>query len=194
MSGNVDPAKKLGPRQERFVEEYLLDLNAKQAAIRAGYSPRTAEVQGSRLLSNAKVQRALSEAINRRAAKVEIDQEWVLSRLALVVERSLQNEPVKDREGNPVMIRTAQGQLAAAYAFQPGPATRALGLLGKHVGLFTDRLEVTEKTEERLLPNYTREDLITRLIEESPPALLAKVSQRLQDVQLLALTGRNGSR
>ncbi len=172
MSGNVGPAKKLGPRQERFVEEYLLDLNAKQAAVRAGYSPRTAEVQGSRLLSNAKVQRALSGAISRRAAKVEIDQEWVVSRLALVVARSLQHEPVKDRRGNPVVIKTPQGQLAAAYAFQPGPATRALELLGKHVGLFTDRLEVTEKREERLLPNYTREDVITRLIEESPPALL----------------------
>jgi phage terminase small subunit len=63
----------LGPRQERFVEEYLLDLNAKQAAIRAGYSPRTAEVQGSRLLRNVKLQRTLSKAFDRRAAKVEID-------------------------------------------------------------------------------------------------------------------------
>jgi phage terminase small subunit len=128
MTRDARPAADLGPRQERFVQEYLLDLNAKQAAIRAGYSPKTAEVQGCRLLRNAKVQQSLSKAIDRRAAKVEIDQEWVLSRLALVVERCLQNEPVRDRKGNPVVIET--GQLAAAYTFQPGAAARALKLLG----------------------------------------------------------------
>jgi hypothetical protein len=79
-------------------------------------------VQGSRLLRSAKVQTALREEIDRRAAKVEIDQEWVLSRLALVIERCLQNEPVRDRKGDPVLIETPQGQLAAAYMFQPGAA------------------------------------------------------------------------
>jgi Terminase small subunit len=53
MTRDARPATELGPRQERVVEEYLIDVNATQAAIRAGYSARTAEVQGSRL-SNAK--------------------------------------------------------------------------------------------------------------------------------------------
>jgi phage terminase small subunit len=53
------PVGDLGPRQQRFVEEYLIDVNAEQAAIRAGYSAKTAEAQGSRLLSNVKVQRAV---------------------------------------------------------------------------------------------------------------------------------------
>jgi hypothetical protein len=60
------------------------------------------------------------ESIDRRAAKVEINQESVLSRLVLVVERSLQNEPVKDRKGNPVIVETPQGQLTGVYTFQPG--------------------------------------------------------------------------
>ena len=49
---------KLTNRQKRFVEEYLIDLNARQAAIRAGYSPKTAQEQASRLLANVKVQTA----------------------------------------------------------------------------------------------------------------------------------------
>ena len=53
---------KMTPKQQRFIEEYLVDHNATQAAIRAGYSPRTAPVQASRLLTNANMQNAISGA------------------------------------------------------------------------------------------------------------------------------------
>lgn len=68
----------LGPKQARFVDEYLIEPNAKQAAIRAGYSPRTAESQGSRLLSNVKVAAAIAERQEKRAAKVGLTQQRVL--------------------------------------------------------------------------------------------------------------------
>jgi hypothetical protein len=64
----------------------------------------------------------------------------------LVVERCLQNEPVRDRKGNPLVIETPHGQLATVYTFQPRAAARALELLGKHMGLFTDRLEARVTT------------------------------------------------
>lgn len=72
----------LNAKQARFVEEYLIDLNATQAAIRAGYSARSAEVTGSRLLSHAKVSAAISEAQDKRSKRTGIDAAWVLSRLA----------------------------------------------------------------------------------------------------------------
>ncbi|MBY0138369.1 terminase small subunit [Paracoccus yeei] len=74
----------LTAKQARFVEEYLIDLNATQAAIRAGYSPRTAEQQGSRLLRNAQVAAAATEAQAARSAKTQITQERVLEELAKV--------------------------------------------------------------------------------------------------------------
>lgn len=72
----------LTPQQARFVEEYLLDLNATQAATRAGYSEKTAKAQGSRLLTNVDVQAALSAAQAKRSKRTQIDADWVLSRLA----------------------------------------------------------------------------------------------------------------
>jgi len=74
----------LGPRQRRFVLEYLVDLNGKQAAIRAGYTPRSAEVTASRLLSNAKVRAELDSAIAARNAKVELRAEDVIRELQRV--------------------------------------------------------------------------------------------------------------
>lgn len=72
----------LNEKQRRFAAEYLIDLNAKQAAIRAGYSPKTAESQGSRLLSNAKVAKAIQDGKEARAARTEITQDRVLQELA----------------------------------------------------------------------------------------------------------------
>ena len=62
----------LTPKQARFVEEYLIDLNATQAAIRAGYSARTAEQQGTRLLRYAQVSQAVSEAQQTRSERTFI--------------------------------------------------------------------------------------------------------------------------
>jgi phage terminase small subunit len=69
------------PKAERFVQEYLIDLNATQAAIRAGYSAKTANEQASRLLTNVSVRSAVEAAQKARAEKTGIDAEWVLRRL-----------------------------------------------------------------------------------------------------------------
>jgi len=74
----------LNPRQERFIEEYLRDLNATQAAIRAGYSARTAQEQGSRLLSNVMVSEAVARAKAERSARIGLTADRVLEELAAV--------------------------------------------------------------------------------------------------------------
>lgn len=73
--------RKLTPKQEKFCQEYMIDLNATQAAIRAGYSEKTAEEQGSRLLRNVKVQNYISMLKNKASEKIEVTQQQVLQEL-----------------------------------------------------------------------------------------------------------------
>lgn len=73
---------KLTPKQERFVQEYLLDLNATQAAIRAGYSAKSADKIGSQLLGKTGVSAEIARAMEARNARTGIDADWVLRRLA----------------------------------------------------------------------------------------------------------------
>jgi phage terminase small subunit len=70
------------PKQRRFADEYLIDFNATQAAIRTGYAAGSAEVTGSRLLRNAKVQAAISAAQQQQTEKLGITVEGVLSGIA----------------------------------------------------------------------------------------------------------------
>jgi phage terminase small subunit len=86
----------LTPKQERFVEEYLIDMNATQAAIRAGYSKATAEAQGSRLLSNVKIAAAVSAAKAERSARTNITQDMILFELAKVGFSDLRKILTKD--------------------------------------------------------------------------------------------------
>ena len=71
-------------KMQRFVEEYIVDLNGRQAAIRAAYSPKTAEVQASRLLRNAKVQQALKTAMRAQSRRTEITADSVVAEYAKV--------------------------------------------------------------------------------------------------------------
>jgi phage terminase small subunit len=79
----------LTPKQARFVEEYLIDLNATQAAIRAGYSKRTANKQGAQLLVNVNVAKVIDAAKTARSEKIGADSEHVLQRLVCEAEADL---------------------------------------------------------------------------------------------------------
>lgn len=72
---------KLTPKQQRFVDEYLIDLNATQAAIRAGYSAKTAYSIGIENLRKPEIQKAIQEARTKLSSRTEITQDMVLERL-----------------------------------------------------------------------------------------------------------------
>lgn len=74
----------LTAKQQRFADEYLIDLNATQAAIRAGYSPKTADQQASRLLTNVKVRQYLAQRQGERSERTAITQDMVLRELAKI--------------------------------------------------------------------------------------------------------------
>jgi len=74
----------MNPKQERFCEEYIIDLNATQAAKRAGYSEKTANEQGSQLLAILSIQERIQELIKERSEKTKITAERVLEELALI--------------------------------------------------------------------------------------------------------------
>lgn len=80
---------KLTAKQAKFVSEYLIDLNATQAAIRTGYNPKTAYSQGQRLLKNVEVMKAIKAAQDKRAEKTQINAEYVLRRHAEIDQMDL---------------------------------------------------------------------------------------------------------
>ena len=84
-------------KQERFVQEYLIDLNATQAALRAGYSEKTAMVIGSENLKKPEINKAIADALNARRLRTEVTQDRVLEELALVAFADMPDEMVVGR-------------------------------------------------------------------------------------------------
>jgi phage terminase small subunit len=138
---------KLTPKQELFVKEYLIDMNATQAYLRAGYqvNENTAAVNAKRLLSNAKIQAALQEEMDQRAERTKITADYVLNTIHETVERCRQAYPVLDRRGNQVYAETPDGEMLPAYAFDSKGVLKGCELLGKHLKLFTEKHELTGK-------------------------------------------------
>ena len=127
----------LTPKQQRFVEEYLIDLNATQSAIRAGYSEKTAQEIGSENLSKPMVAKAIAEAQEKLSNKAQVTVEMVV--------QGLLNEAKDLSEGS------TQSARVAAWAH-----------LGKHLGMFKDKVEHSGKLEieslSSLMDELSKED------------------------------------
>jgi phage terminase small subunit len=173
-------AKESHPKRDRFAQEYLVDLNATQAAIRAGYSKNGASVTGTRLLADARIQAKISELRGKVEKRTDITIDRVLreyARLAFFDPRRL-----FDAEGNPIPISELDDDTAAAIAglevervrsrgdddegktetsvikYKITQKTAALQDIAKHLGMFIDRLELSGSTDliERLTAGRRR--------------------------------------
>jgi phage terminase small subunit len=126
-----------------FAREYLIDLNATQAAIRAGYSPKTAKQQALRLINRPDVQEYIQQAMKEREERTNISADYVLTTIYETVERCRQSYPVLDKKGNQVYVETQEGNMLPAYVFDSKGVLKGCELLGKHLKLFVDRTEHT---------------------------------------------------
>ena len=110
-------------RQEQFCYEYIKDNNATKAAIRAGYSKKTARTQASRLLTKENIQERIEKLKQERNDSLMIDAQWVLREQVRVYQRCMQDEPVRDSEGSET----------GEYRFEHTGANKALDQIARHV-------------------------------------------------------------
>ena len=114
-----------------FCKEYIIDLNATQAAIRAKYSEHTARQIGSKLLTLVDTQEEIQRLMNKRAQKVEITAENILNSILDIRDTCAQKFDIKDTEGNVI----------GKSIYDINGALKSNELLGKHLKLFTDKVE-----------------------------------------------------
>lgn len=158
-------ASALTPQQERFCQEYIIDLNGLQAAIRAGYSDKAAKEQASRLLTKANVRARVAELQQTVADKAGISALWVLEEFKKVA--GADTRALFDENGNLLAIKDLPDDVAAAissieverrvdghgedaevyhvHKIKRWDKLRALESLAKHLGLLVDKTELTGK-------------------------------------------------
>lgn len=164
---------KLTDKQERFCLEYLKDLNATQSAIRAGYSEKTANEQGARLMADSNILKRLSELKEERNKKLEADADYILKRL-IEIDR-LDISDILDDSGNikpvsewsdvwkrsiqalDIQVKTEDDINVYIKKIRLPDKLRNLELLGKHIDVsaFKERLELTGENGQPLIINVT---------------------------------------
>lgn len=155
----------MNEKHKRFVAEYLIDLNATKAAERAGYSPKTAYSQGHDLLKKPEIASAIQAGMDKRANKLEISAERVLqeiAKMAFVDARKFFNtdgslKPATELDDDTAAalqgfdVEKLYQHFAKGAAQETGTVskikiadkTKSLELLGRHLKLFTDKVEVS---------------------------------------------------
>jgi phage terminase small subunit len=146
----------LTPKQKRFVEEYLIDLNATKAAERAGYSVDTAGAIGYENLTKPQIQDAVIAAQAERSSRTKVTQDYVIEKIKDTIERCSQAEKVM--EWDPIekaMVPTGE------WKFEHTGVLKGCELLGRHLKLFTDKVDV--KVEGEIQVKVSKVDISERV-------------------------------
>jgi phage terminase small subunit len=161
---------RLNAKQQRFVDEYLIDLNATQAAIRAGYKKTEyTDTNANKLLENTRIREAIDKAMAERSKRTGINQDRVIQELARIAFVNPQN--VINAENGSVREDATEDDLACIQAVKVKTMSgdkgyseerevrlndkmKALELLGKHLGMFTDKVELDADLELNINIDY----------------------------------------
>ena len=145
-----------------FVEEYIVDLNATQAAIRAGYSKKTARQIGEQNLSKLDIRKAIDERLAEKKEKLIMKQDEILERLTQQGRREatdyqvvITEKPVKNEKGDVVAIEKLPEIVEVPT--QNKDVIKALETLGKYYVMWTDKQEVTQRNIEINIGDYNDE-------------------------------------
>jgi phage terminase small subunit len=182
---------KLAPSQSRFVHEYLIDLNATQAAIRAGYAKRSAHVQGCELLTNPKVCAAIETAIGKREQRTGVKADHVVAELALLAFSNIRNFAVDDtgrvilanantpddvwRSVSSMKTKITTDRDGRSYRdveLKLWSKTDALKMLGQHLGMFAERnlnVDLAKLSDAELTRIANGEDPVAVLASSARP-------------------------
>ena len=156
---------KLRKKQQLFVDEYLIDLNGTQAAIRAGYSAKTANEQASRMLAKVSIQQAISEHMAERSRRTGVNQDRVVLELAKIAfvnaadvinsnDATIKAGATADDTAAIQAVRvkvipTKEGE-GIEREIRLSDKLKALELLGKHIGMFQNNVNVSVENSGKL--------------------------------------------
>lgn len=160
---------KLTEKQRRFVEEYLIDLNATQAYIRAGYKNYdSAGVEANKTLNNPKIRQAVDEAMAERSKRTGINQDRILQEIAKLALVNI--DDVVDLKTGTIKPTATKEDLACIQSIKIKPTEfgeereikfydkkGSLELAGKHLGMFKDKVEVETDLELNITIDYGEE-------------------------------------
>ena len=142
-SAESNDKNKLTPQQEKFCRAYVLNgCKQKEAAISAGYSPKTASAQASRLLTNVNILSRVHAIQIEELKKLSVTPESVIMRYLEIYDRCMQNKPVMEWDYNEhKLVETGE------YTFDSKGAINALSKIGDYLAMFTKKIEHSGKVE-----------------------------------------------
>ena len=153
-------------KQERFCEEYLIDLNATQAAIRAGYSANTANEQGARMLANVSIRARIDREMAERSRRTGVNADRVVRELAKIAFVNaddlidVDNATIREdaTEEDKACIASVKVKHTSGDGFDTTEREiklcdklKALEQLGRHLGIFTDKVDVNGSCEVKII-------------------------------------------
>lgn len=164
---------RLTAKQQRFIEEYLVDLNATQAAIRAGYSPQSAYSIGQENMKKPVIKNAIDKAMAERSKRTGINQDRILTELAKIGflnpvdvidmdEATIRGDANREDTAAIASVKVKTIPTEAGEIVEREVKTydkiKALELMGKHIGMFADKLNVNAEMAVKIVDDIDGED------------------------------------